>query len=73
MGFKREKLLEWQKRDYITSGAKAARIIGVSPSFYLDLLKGKKKPGIATLEKISDRTGIPITELLSENEGEDER
>lgn len=51
MGFKREKLLEWQKRDYITSGAKAARIIGVSPSFYLDLLKGKKKPGIATLEK----------------------
>lgn len=64
MAFRNELLLMWQKREYITSGAKAARIIGVSPSFYLDLLKGKKKPGIATLEKISDRTGIPITELL---------
>lgn len=72
MAFRNELLLMWQKREYITSGAKAARIIGVSPSFYLDLLKGKKKPGIATLEKISDRTGIPITELLSD-EGECEK
>lgn len=68
MAFRNELLLEWQKREYITSGAKAARIIGVSPSFYLDILNGKKKPGIETLEKISAKTGYSVAELLGQDE-----
>lgn len=65
MAFHHELLFEWQKKNYITSGAKAARIIGVSQSFYSSLLRGTKKPGITTLEKISKNTGIPIEELLT--------
>lgn len=68
MAFRNELLLEWQKKEYITSGSKAAKIIGISPAFYLDILNGKKKPGIGTLEKISEKTGYSVAELLGQEE-----
>ena len=64
MAFRNELLLEWQKREYITSAAKAAKIIGVSGTFYRGMLNGTKRPGIDTLEKISAKTGYSVAELL---------
>lgn len=68
MAFRNELLMEWQRREYITSGAKAAKIIGISSTFYLDILNGRKKPGIGTLEKISSKTGYSVAELLGQDE-----
>lgn len=68
MAFRNELLLEWQKREFITTGSMAARIIGISPSFYIDILNGRKKPGIGTLEKISAKTGYSVAELLGQDD-----
>lgn len=68
MAFRNELLLEWQKREFITTGSMAARIIGISPAFYLDILNGRKNPGIGTLEKISEKTGYSVAELLGQEE-----
>lgn len=68
MAFRNELLLEWQKREFITTGTKAARIIGISPAFYLKILKGEKKPSIDILEKISAKTGYSIAELLGQED-----
>ena len=68
MAFLNELLLEWQKREYITSAAKAAKIIGISGTFYRGMLNGTKKPGIDTLEKISEKTGYSVAELLGQDE-----
>lgn len=68
MAFRNELLLEWQKREFITTGTMAARIIGISPAFYLDILNGRKNPGIGTLEKISAKTGYSVAELLGQEE-----
>ncbi|WP_303148951.1 helix-turn-helix domain-containing protein [uncultured Cloacibacillus sp.] len=68
MAFHNELLMEWQKREFITSGAKAARIIGISATCYSDLLRGRKNPSIKTLEKISEKTGYSVAELLGQDE-----
>ena len=68
MAFRNELLLEWQKREFITTGSMAARIIGISPAFYLDILNGRKKPGIGKLEKIRAKTGYSVAELLGQEE-----
>ena len=68
MAFRNELLLEWQKKEFITTSSMATRIIGISPTLYLDILSGRKNPGIGTLEKISAKIGCSVAELLGREE-----
>lgn len=67
MAFRNELLMEWQRREFITSGAKAAKIIGITAGYYLELRKGLKQPSIETLEKISAKTGYTYDQLLGKD------
>lgn len=47
-----------------------AQELGVEPSTITRILKGKRRPSPDLAKKISDATGVPITELLYPAEGE---
>ena len=63
MAFRKEILRNWRIENKL-SQTEAARILSVTQAFYSHLEVGRKSPSLGTLEIISERTKIPISNLL---------
>jgi transcriptional regulator with XRE-family HTH domain len=63
MAFKKEALKVWRIKNKL-SQTDAARLFNMTQAFYSHLEVGRKAPSLDTLEIISNRTKIPISDLL---------
>ena len=63
MAFRKEILKKWRAENHL-SQSEAAKMLDVTQAFYSHLEVGRKSPSLGTLEIISERTKIPISDLL---------
>lgn len=57
----------------LSSGKRPAHLaqeLGVKPSTITRILRGERRPSPDLAKKISDATGVPVTDLLYPREGE---
>lgn len=53
----------WREAKKLTQD-EAAKILGIGQAYYSKLEQGKQHPRPALLKQITERTGVPIEELL---------
>ena len=63
MGFKKDTLKKWRLEKKYTQ-KEAARIFNVTQGFYSKMELGEKSPSLDTLEIITNRTGISVSDLI---------
>jgi transcriptional regulator with XRE-family HTH domain len=63
LAFNNEVLKDWRVKKKL-SQTEAAKLFGITQAFYSHLEIGIKTPSLGTLEIISGRTGIPVSDLL---------